>query len=75
MMEKSICFTASTNQLYNAQRVLKDNQQVKIIHFPGSKIQATNENLMVMNFSLFIRYCWYLLKRLQLHKIEIRKIL
>ena len=72
---KSICFTASTNQLFNAQRVFKNNQQVEIIHFPGSKIQATNENLMVMNFSLFIRYFGYLLKRLQLHKIEIRKVL
>jgi hypothetical protein len=72
---KAVCFTASSNQLLNFRKVMKDNDNIPIIHFPGAKAQSEKKPLMVLDAKSFIKYCHFLWFRIFVNRSTIGKIL
>jgi hypothetical protein len=72
---EEVCFTASSNQFLNFSKVMTDNDNILIIHFPGAKVQSEKTPLMVLDVKNFIKYCHYLCFRIFINRDAIRKIL
>lgn len=72
---KEVCFTASNNQFLNFSKVMKDKDNISIIHFPGAKVQPEKTPLMVLDAKNFIKYCYFLCFRIFINRDVIRKIL
>jgi hypothetical protein len=72
---QEVCFTASNNQLLNFNNIMEDNDNISIIHFPGTKKQFEKIPLMVLDKKSFIKYCYFLWSRILINRKEIRKII
>ena len=72
---QAVCFTASNNQLFNFSNIMEDNDNISIIHFPGTKVQSAEIPLMVLDQKGFITYCYFLWFRIFANRKEIRKII